>query len=41
MNYREIIERIEDLSVDEQDDLFEPTRKRRVEQRGTEIAAKG
>ena len=41
MNYRKIIERLEDLSVDKQDDLFELIRKRRVEQRGTEIAAKG
>jgi hypothetical protein len=40
VNYQEIIERIEDLPVEEQDDLFEPIRKRRVEQRRTEIAAK-
>ncbi len=41
MNYQEIIERIEDLPVEEQDDLFELIRKRRIEQRRTEIAAKG
>lgn len=41
MNYQEIIERIEDLPVEDQNDLFELIRKRRVEQRRTEIAAKG
>ncbi len=41
MTYQEIIERIESLPVEEQDDLFELIRKRRVEQRRTEIAEVG
>jgi hypothetical protein len=41
MTYQEIIERIESLPVEEQEDLFELIRKRRIEQRRTEIAAKG
>jgi hypothetical protein len=41
MNDREIIERIESLSVEEQDDLFELIRQRRIEQRRTEIAEVG
>ena len=49
MTYQEIIERIESLPVEEQDDLFELIRKRRMEQSGgyaneqrrTEIAANG
>ncbi len=34
MTYQEIIERIESLPVEEQDDLFELIRKRRMEQSG-------
>ena len=41
MTYQEIIEQIESLPIEEQDDLFELIRKRRVEQRRTEIAANG
>ena len=41
MTYQEIIERIESLPVEEQDDLFELIRKRRIEQRRTEIAEVG
>ena len=41
MTDREIIERIESLPVDEQNDLFELIRKRRIEQRRTEIAEVG
>ena len=41
MTYQEIIERIESLPVEEQDDLFELIRKRRIEQRRTEIATNG
>ena len=37
----EIIDRIESLPVEEQDDLFELIRKRRIEQRRTEIAEVG
>ena len=39
MTYQEIIDRIEELPVEDQDDLFELIRKRRVEQRRAEIAA--
>ncbi len=41
MTYQEIIDRIESLPVEDQDDLFELIRKRRIEQRRTEIAAVG
>jgi hypothetical protein len=41
MTYQEMIERIESLPVEEQDDLFELIRKRRIEQRRTEIAEVG
>ena len=41
MTYQEIIDRIESLPIEEQDDLFELIRKRRIEQRRTEIATKG
>jgi enoyl reductase-like protein len=41
MTYQEIIERIESLPIEEQDDLFELIRKRRIEQRRTEIATNG
>ena len=41
MTDREIIDRIESLPVEEQDDLFELIRKRRIEQRRTEIAEVG
>jgi hypothetical protein len=41
MTYQEIIEQIESLPIEEQDDLFELIRKRRVEQRRTEIATNG
>jgi hypothetical protein len=41
MTYQEIIEQIESLPVEEQDDLFELIRKRRIEQRRTEIATNG
>jgi vacuolar-type H+-ATPase subunit H len=41
MKYQEIIEEIESLPVEEQDDLFELIRKRRIEQRRTEISANG
>ena len=41
MTYQEIIDRIESLPIQEQDDLFELIRKRRIEQRRTEIAANG
>jgi hypothetical protein len=41
MTYQEIIDRIESLPVKEQDDLFELIRKRRREQRRTEIAEVG
>ena len=37
----EIIDRIESLPVEKQDDLFELIRKRRIEQRRTEIAEVG
>ena len=37
----EIIDRIESLPVEEQDDLFELIRKRRIEQQRTEIAEVG
>ena len=39
--YQEIIDRIESLPTEEQDSLFELIRKRRIEQRRTEIAANG
>ena len=39
MTYQELIERIESLPVEEQDDLFELIRKRRIEQRRAEILA--
>ena len=41
MTDREIIDQIESLPVEEQDDLFELIRKRRIEQRRTEIAEVG
>jgi vacuolar-type H+-ATPase subunit H len=41
MKYQKIIEEIESLPVEEQDDLFELIRKRRIEQRRTEISANG
>ena len=41
MTDREIIERIESLPVEEQDDLFELIRQRRIKQRRTEIAEVG
>lgn len=41
MTYQEIIDRIEELPVEEQDDLFELIRKQRIEQRRTEIAETG
>jgi hypothetical protein len=41
MTYQEIIEGIESLPVEEQEDLFELIRKRRIEQRRTEIAEVG
>jgi hypothetical protein len=41
MTYQEIIEQIESLPIEEQDDLFELIRKRRIEQRRTEIAEVG
>ncbi len=37
--YQEIIDRIESLPIEEQDDLFELIRKRRIEQRRNELAA--
>ena len=39
MTYLDMIERIESLPIEEQDDLFELIRKRRIEQRRSEIAA--
>ena len=39
MTYQELIERIESLPIEEQDDLFELIRKRRIEQRRAEILA--
>ena len=39
ITYQEIISSIESLPVEEQDDLFELIRKRRIEQRRAEIAA--
>ena len=39
ITYQEIINSIESLPVEEQDDLFELIRKRRIEQRRAEIAA--
>jgi hypothetical protein len=39
ITYQEIIEGIETLPIEEQDDLFELIRKRRIEQRRTEIVA--
>ena len=39
ITYQEIINSIETLPVEEQDDLFELIRKRRIEQRRAEIAA--
>ena len=39
MTYQELIERIESLPIEEQDDLIELIRKRRIEQRRSEIAA--
>ena len=41
MTYQEIIEQIESLPIEEQDNLFELIRKRRIEQRRTEIAEVG
>jgi hypothetical protein len=41
MIYQEIIQAIESLPIEEQDDLFELIRKRRIEQQRTEIAARG
>ena len=41
MTDQEIIDQIESLPVEEQDDLFELIRKRRIEQRRTEIAEVG
>jgi hypothetical protein len=41
MTYQEMIERIESLPVEEQEYLFELIRKRRIEQRRTEIAEVG
>jgi hypothetical protein len=38
ISYQEIINSIESLPIEEQDDLFELIRKRRIEQRRTEIA---
>jgi hypothetical protein len=37
--YQEIINSIESLSIEEQDNLFELIRRRRIEQRRSEIAA--
>ena len=39
ITYQEIINSIESLPVEEQDDLFELIRKRRIEQSRAEIAA--
>ena len=39
MTYQELIESIESLPVEDQDDLFELIRKRRIEQRRAEILA--
>ena len=39
MTYQELIDRIESLPIEEQDDLFELIRKRRIEQRRAEILA--
>jgi hypothetical protein len=39
ITYQEIIEGIETLPIEEQDNLFELIRKRRIEQRRTEIVA--
>ena len=38
-SYQEILDYIESLSIDEQDDLWKPIGKRRVEKRRLEIAA--
>jgi hypothetical protein len=39
MTYQEIVEAIEVLSVEDQEELFELLRKRRIEARRTEIAS--
>lgn len=39
MKLQELIDSIEQLSIEDQDDLFELIRKRRIEQRRLEIAA--
>jgi hypothetical protein len=39
MVFQEIIEQVESLSIDDQDHLFELIRKRRIDNRRTEIAA--
>jgi len=39
MRFQEIIESIEELSVEEQEDLWDLIRKRRIEQRREEIGA--
>ncbi|WP_373547067.1 hypothetical protein [Chamaesiphon sp.] len=39
MTFQEMIDLIEELSTEDQDELFELIRKRRVEQRGAEILA--
>jgi hypothetical protein len=39
MTFQEMVDSIEELSTEEQDELFELIRKRRVEQRRSEILA--